>query len=86
MNLFISLIVKSGGTKGWVTEGVSIVRFDPVIGSEMLLYNLARENHIEERDSEANEYPNVVAEIKKWLKENPGNDKRIVIPHERLLR
>jgi hypothetical protein len=51
-----------------------------VDGSEMLIYNLARENHIEERDSEANEYPHVVAEIKEWLNENPGQGKRIVIP------
>ena len=41
---------------------------------------VTRENHIEERDSEASEYPHVVAEIKEWLKENPGQGKRIVIP------
>jgi len=51
----------------------------PVDGSEMLLYNHERENHIEERDSEAKEYPHVVAAIKKWLKENPHAEKRVVI-------
>ena len=51
----------------------------PADGSKMLLYNHARENHIEERDSEAKEYPNVVAKIETWLKENPHGKKRIVI-------
>jgi hypothetical protein len=51
----------------------------PADGSEMLLYNLAVENHIEERDSEAGAYPRVVAAIKEWLRENPGAGKRVVM-------
>ena len=51
----------------------------PADGSEMLLYNHATENHIEERNSEAKQYPKVVANIEKWLEEHPHGAKRIVM-------
>ncbi|MCF7847786.1 MAG: sulfatase [Kiritimatiellales bacterium] len=52
----------------------------PADGSKILLFNHGVQNHLEERTSEADKYPDVVAAIERWLKEHPGADKRIVIP------
>jgi arylsulfatase A-like enzyme len=52
----------------------------PEDGSSMLLYNHAVENHLEERDDESGEYPEIVEQITTWLKEHPTDQKRIVIP------
>jgi len=52
----------------------------PADGAEMLLYNHDVENHLEERNNEAGEYPEVVRRIEAWLEENPTEEKRIVIP------
>ena len=52
----------------------------PADGESMLLFNHAVENHLEERNDESGNYPNVVQEITKWLKEHPTDKKRIVIP------
>ena len=49
-------------------------------GSPMLLFNHAVENHLEERYDESDKYPKVVEQIRNWLKENPTDQKRIVIP------
>jgi arylsulfatase A-like enzyme len=56
----------------------------PANGGSMLLYNLAVENHLEERDDESSSYPEIVEQIAKWLKEHPTDRKRIVIPADDL--
>ena len=52
----------------------------PADGSSMLLYNHEVENHLEERDDESADYPKIVEQINRWLKEHPTDQKRIVIP------
>ncbi len=52
----------------------------PADGGSMLLYNHAVENHLEERNDESGKYPEIVEQITTWLKKNPTNQKRIVIP------
>lgn len=51
----------------------------PADGSPLLLFNHAKENHLEERYSEAEDYPDIVAAIEKWLDEHRPQAKRIVI-------
>lgn len=52
----------------------------PADGSPMLLFNHAVENHLEERNDESREYPEVVMQIQAWLQDHPTTRKRIVIP------
>jgi arylsulfatase A-like enzyme len=52
----------------------------PSDGSKMLLFNHDVENHLEERHSEADDYPEVVATIEKWLAEHQPEQRHIVIP------
>jgi len=52
----------------------------PADGSSILLFNHAVENHLAERTDESERYPQVVEHIRTWLKENPTDQKRIVIP------
>ena len=52
----------------------------PADGSSMLLYNHAVENHLEERNDESRGHPEIVEQITTWLKKNPTDQKRIVIP------
>ena len=55
-------------------------RFKAVVpsdGSDMLLYHHDTKNHLEERTSEAKQYPAIVKEIENWLKSNPNAPKRI---------
>jgi arylsulfatase A-like enzyme len=52
----------------------------PANGDPLLLFNHAKENHLEERFSEATEYPDVVKSIEQWLSENRPTEKRLVIP------
>lgn len=51
----------------------------PADGSPMLLYNLGYQNNIEERASDAEDYPEVVATIQTWLDKHKPTDKRIII-------
>ncbi len=51
----------------------------PSNGGPMLLFNHAVENHLEERTDESAQYPEVVAYIRKWMREHPTRQKRIVI-------
>jgi arylsulfatase A-like enzyme len=55
----------------------------PADGSPLLLFNQIVENHLEERDSEAANHPEVAARIGKWLKENPTGRRRLVMPAAR---
>jgi hypothetical protein len=57
-------------------------RFKAVVpsnGDPLWLFNHAKENHLEERFSEADDYPEVVKAIEKWLADNRPTEKRLVI-------
>ncbi len=57
-------------------------RFKAVVPSgdePLLLFNHAHQNHLEERYSEAEDYPEVVATIEQWLAENRPAEKCVVI-------
>jgi arylsulfatase A-like enzyme len=58
-------------------------RFKAVVpsnGDPIRLFNHDKENHLEERFSEAADYPEVVAAIRRWLEENRPTEKRLIIP------
>lgn len=57
-------------------------RFKAVVpsnGDPLWLFNHAKENHLEERFSEAKDYPEVVASIEHWLAENRPTEKRLIM-------
>ena len=51
----------------------------PADGSPLLLFNHGKQNHLEERFSEAADYPEVVTSIETWLAENRPKEKRVII-------
>ena len=51
----------------------------PADGGPLLLFNHGKQNHLEERFSEASDYPEVVDSIERWLAENRPTEKRVVI-------
>ena len=50
----------------------------PADGSPLLLFNHGKQNHLEERFSEAEDYPEVVTTIEKWIVENRPRQKRVM--------
>jgi arylsulfatase A-like enzyme len=56
----------------------------PSDGSPMLLFNHDVENNLEERFDESADYPEVVAYIQKWTKENQPRGKRLDISDPRV--
>lgn len=51
----------------------------PAAGGPLLLFNHGKQNHLEERFSEAEDYPDVVKSIEQWLADNRPTEKHVII-------
>jgi arylsulfatase A-like enzyme len=51
----------------------------PADGSPLLLFNHDKQNHLEERSSEAADHPHIVRAIQQWLADHQPTEKRLVI-------